>query len=80
MSDLMKTIKMIMSYISNKQNNDTGEINSKPCYILTIKKDLFFKNHVRKSLERSYSNDRLNNLFKSYCEDNFLENNVSLYK
>ena len=80
MSDLMKTIKMIMSYISNKHNNDTDEINSKACYILTIKKDLFFKNHVRKSLERSYSNDKLNDLFKSYCEDNFLENNVSLYK
>ena len=80
MSDLMKTIKMIMNYISNKKENNTEQIDNKACYILTIKKDLFFKNHVSKSLEKTYSNDKLNDLFKSYCKDNFSENNISLYK
>ena len=83
MSDLARTIKLIMYYISKKQNleiKDNTSINSENCLILTIKKDLFFRNHLSKSLEQVYSNDKLTDLYNSYCKNNFTKNNVFLYK
>ena len=79
MNDLKKTIKMIMNYISKKpdlQHEDEGA----ECYILTIKKDLFFRNHIRNSLEKSFSNKKLSDLYNIYCKKNFTKNNIILYK
>ena len=45
MSDLARTIKLIMYYISKKQNleiKDNTSINSENCLILTIKKKIYF--------------------------------------
>ena len=64
MSDLKDTIKMIMKYISTKQsssnNKDLNTIKS------SIKKDLFFKNQVGLSLEKSHSNENLNETYQKY--------------
>ena len=79
MADLKKTIKLIMKYLTNKSES-TDEVDLTKCYVLTIKKDLFFKNHIRNSLEKSYSNNKLNDLYTDYCKDNFAKNNIFVYK
>ena len=79
MSNLKKTIKLIMKYLTNK-TEPIEETDMTKFYILTIKKDLFFKNHINNSLEKSFSNDKLNELYTDYCKDNFTKNNVFLYK
>ena len=64
MSDLKNTITMIMKYISNKKS--TTEKKNFNSIKTTIKKDLFFKNHINVSLEKSYSNDKLNEIYINY--------------
>jgi len=78
MSDLTNTIKMIMKYISKKRRSPEVQLSN--CKVITIKQDLFFKNHINKSLNRSFSNDKLQDLYSNYCEDNFSENNIPIYK
>ena len=73
MSDLTQTIKLIMEYISKKNTRDINNSsinNSQKAFIITIKKDLFFKNHLNKLVD----------LYTDYCKDNFTKNNVLLYK
>ena len=79
MSDLTHTIKLIMNYISRKH---VPEIETNEgCLIVNIKKGLFFRNHISKSLERVYSNDKLTDLYSNYCKNNFKKNNcIYLYK
>ena len=83
MSDLTQTIKLIMEYISKKNTRDinNSSINNSPkTFIITIKKDLFFKNHLSKSMDQVYKNNKLVDLYTDYCKDNFTKNNVLLYK
>tara|TARA_B110000208_G_C11788618_1_gene436577 strand:+ start:1673 stop:1876 length:204 start_codon:yes stop_codon:yes gene_type:complete len=64
MSDLKNTIKMIMKYISNKKTPPDEKIFNS--IKTTIKKDLFFKNHINVSLEKSHSNEKLNESYINY--------------
>jgi hypothetical protein len=84
MSDLSHTIKLIMDYISKKKTtrdiNCNSINNSQKDFIITIKKDLFFKNHLSKSMDQVYKNNKLGDLYTSYCKDNFTKNNLLLYK
>lgn len=82
MSELTHTIKLIMDYISKKQpfqikDNSSDTTNS---IMLTIKKELFFRSHLSKSLDNAYKNDKLDDLYNKYCKNNFVKNNVFLYK
>ena len=63
MNDLKDTIKMIMKYISTKQNSSNKDFNTIKS---NIKKDLFFKNQVGLSLEKSHSNENLNETYQKY--------------
>lgn len=63
MNDLKGTIKMIMKYISTKQNSSNKDFNTIKS---NIKKDLFFKNQVGLSLEKSHSNENLNETYQKY--------------
>lgn len=82
MSDITYTIKLIMDYIAKKKHTDikNNSINSPGSFIITIKKDMFFKNHLSKSMEQVYKNNKLNDLYNNYCKDNFTKNNIILYK
>lgn len=78
MSDLARTIKLIMNYISKKRRDDI-ETDTTGCLVLTIKKNLFFKNHVSKSLAIIHSSDKLSNMYNAYCKNNFSKKNIILY-
>lgn len=69
MSDLKNTIKMIMKYISKKNRSPNVQLSN--CEVIIIKQDLFFKNHINNTLARSYSNDKLTDLYSDYCVNNF---------
>ena len=81
MSDLTHTIKLIMDYISKKNPFEMNDkINPQNTFVITIERDMFFKNHLGRSLEKIYKNNKLDNLYNSYCKNNFTKNNVFLYK
>ena len=73
MSDLNHTIKLIMDYISKKKRYEINHYNINPhnSTRITIKKDLFFRNHMSKSMDQVYKNNRLTNLYNNYCKNNF---------
>jgi len=71
MSDLTHTIKLIMDYIAKKESFEMNSNINPQHALITIKKDFFFKNHMGKSLEQIYKNNKLDNLYTNYCKNNF---------